>query len=281
MKYLVGIVTYNPNIVEIRKKLVLLEKYDVVIVDNFSKNINSLREICKKFNVSIIENTKNMGIAFALNQIFASADKNKFEWVLTLDQDSEISDSLLKKFNMCPFDKQVGIYCPKVYDTVSKVFVQDTKDRNNSKKYSEIDKCITSGSLTSVKAWKEVDGFDNYLFIDEVDNDFCYRLKENNFYILIISDAIMNHQIGKTKVLTLFGKKIFIRNHSVMRKFYITRNRLYLDKKYYGHIKVKTALTTVLFVIKTLIFEDNKLSKLKANNQGVIAVMKYSLKDKK
>lgn len=274
MKYLVGIVTYNPNVIEIRKKLALLEKYDVVIVDNSSKNINSLKETCKKFNVSIIKNTKNMGIAFALNQIFAFANKNNFEWVLTLDQDSDISNSLLVTFNMCPSNNQVGIYCPKVYDIVSKTFVQNIKNATNGEKYSEIDRCITSGSLTSVKAWKEIDGFDNYLFIDEVDNDFCYRLRKKGLRVLIISDAIMNHQIGKTKVLTLFGKKIFVRNHSVMRKFYITRNRLYLDRKYYGHIKFQTALTTVMFIVKTLIFEDKKYDKFLASNKAIIYAIK-------
>lgn len=272
MKYLVGIVAYNPNIIEIKNKLTLLreKEYNVIIVDNSSKNINILKETSKNFDTFLIENSENMGIAFALNQIFEFAEKKKFEWVLTLDQDSDISDSLLETFSMCPMNNQVGVYCPKVYDIISRTFVQNGKAETNRKKYSEIDKCITSGSLTSVKTWKEIGGFDNYLFIDEVDNDFCYRLKKDGYHILIISDAIMNHQIGKTRVLTLLGRKVFIRNHSAMRKFYITRNRLYLDKKYYGHIKVRTVLMTIMFIVKTLIFENEKLDKFLASNKGII-----------
>ena len=70
-----------------------------------------------------------------------------------------------------------------------------------------------------------------YLFIDEVDHDFCYRLVNAGFKIGISKDVVISHKIGETKVKKLLGKKIFIRNHSAFRKYYISRNIIYLSKK--------------------------------------------------
>lgn len=270
MEFLIGIVTFNPLIKRLKARLELLANFekDIVIVDNGSNNAEQIELLCNEIGVTFIGNKENKGIATALNEIFRFANENNISWVLTLDQDSLINERFLEKMEMYGIDqKNVGIYCPKIHDVVSNEFWPLV---HSESKYIPIEKCITSGSLTSVYAWKMVDGFDEYLFIDEVDNDFCYRLREKNFRILLIPNIILDHKIGHTRVITIFGKKISVRNHSAMRKYYITRNRLYLDKKYYGKIKVKTLIMTILFVIKTMIFENNKFEKLKACNRGIL-----------
>lgn len=276
MEFLVGIVTFNPDISQLQTNLAFFcsEKKKVIVVDNGSGNIRDIRKICEQLNnVILLSCSTNEGIAKALNRAFAFAKQNNYSWVLTLDQDSEVDLNLLNQFRKCPESTTVGIYCPRIYDFVSGEYWPEVK--SNSQEVVEIDKCITSGALTSVRAWSEINGFDNYLFIDEVDNDFCFRLRKRKYKIVLLCNALLKHKIGRTKVIKLLGRKIFIRNHSAMRKFYITRNRLYLDKKYYGHIKVQTAIMTVLFIIKTLVFEDQKLAKFFASNKGIIYAIKH------
>ncbi len=273
MKFIVGIVSYNPDIVELSNCVNLVTEFgcEVIIVDNFSENIVDINGLIhNKKCCHLIRNKENLGIAKALNQIFDFANELGYDWVLTLDQDSHLDDDILSKYAGCDDDKKVGIYCPRVHDLISDVIWPGDS-------VSEIDKCITSGSLTSVQSWKDVSGFDEYLFIDEVDNDFCYRLKNAGYKLSIISGAILNHKVGKTRVVYFLGKKIFVRNHSAIRKFYITRNRLYLDKKYHGHIKVSTIIKTVLFMVKTICFENDKINKAKACYDGIREAFKVDV----
>lgn len=273
MEFLVGIVTYNPLIDQFKEKLLFFKvnNFKVLIVDNGSNNSSLIKSVCKDVGVNFIGNKKNLGIAFALNEIFNYAQKEGYSWVLTLDQDSLANLKLLNSFKKCEDKDDVGIYCPKIHDIISDEYWPVVE---NDKEFVNIEKCITSGSLTSVAAWRVIGGFDDYLFIDEVDNDFCYRLLKSNYKIMLLPHAILKHKIGNTKIIRVFGIKLSIRNHSPMRKFYITRNRLYLDKKYYGKIRIKTLFMTYLFIIKTIIFEDNKVEKLRSCIRGMKAAFK-------
>lgn len=265
--FIIGIVSYNPDIEDFEENLSRINFGNILVVDNGSLNINEIESTCKRLSVNLIKNKKNLGIAAALNQIFSYAKSKNFMWVLTLDQDSKIDKSILHRMKCCKNDQSVGIYCPQIYDYVAGEVWPNVAQK---KGYTEIKKCITSGSLTSVEAWEAVNGFDEYLFIDEVDNDFCYRIRMKGYKILLVSHIRLEHKVGKTKVIKFMGNKIFVRNHSAMRKYYITRNRLYLDKKYYKKIRVKTLAITFMFILKTLIFEDKKFDKLKACNRGIL-----------
>ena len=265
VEFLVGIVSYNPSIESFKNNLKRIKYSDILIVDNGSKNKVEIESVCKRNNVKLIKNSRNLGIASALNQIFSYAKKKRYTWVLTLDQDSQIDETVLKHMKKCKNNQAVGIYCPQIYDYIANVVWPQTHLENS---YTEITRCITSGSLTSVSAWDSIGGFDEYLFIDEVDNDFCYRLRKQGYKILLIPHTRMKHKVGKTKVRNFLGIKLFIRNHSAMRKYYITRNRLYLDKKYYKKIRIKTIAKSLLFILKTFAFENDKLEKLKACGRG-------------
>jgi rhamnosyltransferase len=86
------IVTYNPKIDRFKDVInSIVNQVDfIIIVDNGSKNINDIKEICSiKSNIEIIENDINYGIGKALN-IGIEKLKNNYDWILTLDQDSVI-----------------------------------------------------------------------------------------------------------------------------------------------------------------------------------------------
>ena len=71
----------------------------LVIVDNGSnkETIDVLKEIEKNNNhVEVIYNENNLGIGKALNQGVEVAIKNNFQWVLTMDNDSEATTSMVE-----------------------------------------------------------------------------------------------------------------------------------------------------------------------------------------
>ena len=45
------------------------------------------------------------------------------------------------------------------------------------------ERVIASGNIINLQAWNKVGRFDNSLFIDEVDHDFCHRLTQEKYKI--------------------------------------------------------------------------------------------------
>ncbi len=77
---------------------------------------------------------------------------------------------------------------------------------------------MTSGSVISVRKALEIGGFDERLFIDEVDHEICYRAVGAGFSLFQSSDVFLSHQLGNPIVWhTIFGT-VRTLNHSPFRR---------------------------------------------------------------
>ena len=96
---LAGIVCFNPDILGLKRNIAAIEPQvdKILIVDNNSFNIESIKNISD--NIEIIELKENKGIAFALRWIAEFAINGKYEWFLTLDQDTVVRDNIIKKYS--------------------------------------------------------------------------------------------------------------------------------------------------------------------------------------
>ena len=114
-------------------------------------------------NVYYIPLDENYGIAKALNVGFSCAKKQGFSWVLTMDQDSLLSQNMLAGYTkfINVSHQKIGIVCPllQVYRD-EKVLLQDS--------YVQVNEALTSGSLINMDAYDAAGGFLEKLFIDEV-----------------------------------------------------------------------------------------------------------------
>lgn len=115
-----------------------------------------------------------------------------YEWVLTMDQDSILPDGMVADFSKYLDEPEIGIVCPKVVDK-RRAYMEVQLD--DSIEY--IDMCITSASCTSIKAWEQIGKFDEWLFIDLVDNEFCKRLVESGYKILRLNKWVLDQEFGK------------------------------------------------------------------------------------
>lgn len=224
----------NSSLENIKKYSSLFNK--IFIVDN-SKTDNS--NLIKDFNnIVYIPNLSNLGIAKATNIGCERAFQDGFDWVMTMDQDSSWEITELKKFiNLVENNKDKSIisFAP-VHSNKTKSLVGELKEKSNKKIKSQIiyqSKVMASGNIISLKVWKEVNGFNNDLFIDEVDHEFCYKLIEAGYKICEFQDISMYHTLGNVK------KTILPRpcKHSGVRLFYIFRNMLYIKDKYPKYFK--------------------------------------------
>ena len=263
-----GIVLFNPDINRLKENIsaVIVQCTHIYLVDNGSNNIGDVSELLNQYNqskISILCNKENRGIAKALNQLTAAAQKDGFKWVLTLDQDSVAPSNIVEEFEKYINNSNTGMLCPVICDR-NKGAIVEAKNG-----YKEIDECITSGSLLNIKAWSEIGGFDESMFIDGVDFDICYRIRQNGYKILCIQSVVLLHELGRIEYHRFLFWKVFVKNHSAFRKFYIARNTVYLARKEHSNI-VKAILQNVKLFLIAICYEDDKCKKSKKILQGTI-----------
>lgn len=269
-----GIVLYNPDINKLTENInSIINQVDyVILVDNGSENKSDIEDTLKqRFNYSdkvIIKfSQKNNGIAWALNEAFKIAEEQSVKWVLTLDQDSVCPSDMIKryiKYSASTDKSKIGILCPTIVDKNAGILEGDIH------KTEAIKRCITSGSFTSLKAWKQIHCFDEKMFIDGVDFDFCDRLRKNGYQLIRIGSICLTHELGKITTHRFLFKTVKVQNHSALRKYYIVRNRFYLSRKEKNPFAIiKSFFFVIKFSATIVLYEKNRRKKLNAVLKGM------------
>ena len=263
----IGIVLYNPNIELLKENITRLKAItnSIIFIENGSNNKD---EIIKTVNheYKIIFNEKNLGIAKALNQLLNEAINENKEYLLTLDQDSRMTryifDNLYKYRNV----ENVAIVCPTIYD------INKKKNKKKKKKYEYVNRCITSGSLMNLSICSKLEKFDEKMFIDYVDFDYCKNVTLAGYKIIKVRDAILPHEIGKRLTKKILFFYVYPTNHSSFRVFYYIRNIKYYYWKYKKKMtikeKIKEKINIVWKFISIILYEENKKEKLLKAREG-------------
>ena len=265
MKILAGIILYNPDIPRLLQNIKeIKEQVDQLIcIDNGSTNLTSVRT-CLSKEIEIVELKENLGIAAALNRILEYAAREQFDWFLTLDQDSVCMPKLVDHYRLYTETPKAGILSCVIQDR------NFNSEEKSIETLQEIAECITSASLCNTVAVTTVGGFDEAMFIDSVDFDICRKLKRNGYKIYKIPFTGILHEVGHGKNVRLLWKKRVVYNHSVIRNYYMSRNHIYLAKKYFDEISIyKTLLKELEAELLILLYESEKLKKLHARHIGI------------
>lgn len=113
---------------------------------------------------------------------------------------------------------------------------------------------ISSGSLLPVDAWRRIGPFDESLFVDNVDLEWCMRARAAGFSLYGAGAAHLEHQLGDTRYRV--GHTVRLIVHSPERLYYMTRNRLLLYRRPYMPLKwkMKDSLRVVAKFTATMVF---------------------------
>lgn len=213
---------------------------------------------------------ENKGLSAALNQACGMAMERQYDWMLTMDQDSSFLDNdlavLIDGMDAAEtrFGK-LGIISP--YHLVSTHF-----DRQEEERYTEARFVMTSGNLLSLAAMTETGPFEEKLFIDCIDMDYCLRLRKRGYHIVQDNTVRLKHSLGNFKEGKIVALPVGYSNHNPLRRYYITRNRFYLIKKYIGFDPMLCWLqlrATLGDTVRVLFFEKDKPLKFRAMLTGL------------
>lgn len=270
------VVAYNPDVGIFKNINAIAKQVDkVIIVDNASntQSINLLKQI-ENDMVEVVYNNENLGIATALN-IGVKLLEKKYSWIVTMDQDSVADSNMIenmlyiwRKLPETEREETLSLF-PNFIDSK----VMNSEELLDGQLYEYVDAEITSGNMLNVEAFSRIGYFDESLFIDMVDTDFCMRLVEKNIKMIKVKNAILYHSLGQAERVKKGFLAFNTTNHSPLRRYYMTRNRLYTWKKYKHLASFTLQRDKKLFwkeIAKIILGEKQKLEKIKMMIYGYI-----------
>ena len=251
---------------------------EIIVVDNGSKaeTINMLKELEKEVTVIYLEDNK--GIASALNKGIKYSIEKGYNWILTLDHDSIITDNMIKNMLTCyeglnnELKEKVAMLVPVHVEEKEYQNGSNINEEKASNSYIEVLTEITSGALTKAEIYKNVGMYDEKLFIDLVDHDYCLSLNKKGFKIIQVNNATLIHNLGESVKKSVLGLKMIPTNHSPLRRYYMSRNRHYIWDKYKEDFPSWVLTDKRRFItenLKIVLFEDNKIEKFKYIKKGI------------
>jgi rhamnosyltransferase len=230
------IVTYHPTAGNIElMSSVLPQVQQMVVVDNGSRaeELLQLRAASQTLGFHLIENSENLGIADALNQGIRWAESQGYSWVVLLDQDSRITDSFIAQmfaaWESRPHRQRVGSLHPRYVDPETGFEPPVWRAKDGGPVIS-----LTSGALMPTWIFDKVGWFASEYFIDCVDFEYCFRLRAAGYLIADSRQAVLLHKAGNAqRTLNFLGFSFRPTHHSPMRRYYMSRNRIAVVRKYF------------------------------------------------
>ncbi len=159
----------------------------------------------------------NHGLAYAYNETLKKAYTSSIEWLAVFDQDSRMEDIQSIVNYIYNSNSNDAVICPYIsYDGA----------KPNIRGAETIRWTINSGSFLNVRLLKNKNiSYDEYYFLDRLDRDFCKQIETAKLRIRRVYNSVLFQSLGE-----IVNKKSV---HSPLRNYYMARNRLYYNHKFY------------------------------------------------
>ena len=266
------IVSYNPSEEILQNIGILCGQVDaVIVIDNGSSDerLSVLRNN-KDPKFELIENGGNLGLAAALNIGIRTVRARGFQWVAFFDQDSTIDADYFRNIwskVALTNDVQLGLISPCYMDRTSGRIMIPWTDKSGDPLIT-----MTSGTVIPVRIFDLCGYFDEGLFTDYVDIEFSLRIRSRRYKIVQCVEAILVHSLGRIKFYRVLGWTFQATHHSAIRRYYITRNRFHLYRRYclidprWFWMDFKSAIKET---IKIVVVEQDRIQKLHNIARGI------------
>ena len=246
------------------------KNYEIIVVDNNSKDKSHL--ICKeKFEeIKLIENSQNFGFCEGNN---IGAKNAKGEFIIIINPDTTVTPNWINEFLKANKENGDGIYQPKIISLEDKKTILSTgnmihlfgfgfaRDKGNlkTKNIENVEKITYSSGtciFTTKKLFEKIGMFDSFLFLYHDDLDLSWRAsmqKIDSFYV---------------PTITVFHKESYNFQWSSKKFYWLERNRKYCILTHYSK-ETQKKIASELFLSDVLVwisyfFKGFLLVKIKA-----------------
>jgi rhamnosyltransferase len=248
-------VAFNPNPERLAEQVRALqgEVGEVIVVDNASDAAVVRLPQLAGLPLRCLTLPENKGVAHGFNAGVAAAREKGAAYVLLLDDDSVPTPGMVEELLAACRGRSaedappVAAVGPRVQDSRDPhdyPFIRLGWLRNQHVRCSDTpgevidcDFLISSGSLVPIAALAEVGEFDEGLFIDSVDLEWCCRARARGYALYGVCSARLDHRLGDRRHAVFNTFELVV--HSPERVYYMTRNRFLLYRRPYMPLKWK------------------------------------------
>lgn len=256
MKIVCIVALYHPDPKELYEISRYIDDTDQMFLmdDSETSNQHLISECLGDFagKCSYIWNERNIGLCASVNRGITYALENGADWILLMDQDSAFETNILSAFknyiemheteNICALAPQYN------YDRHKRQIYRGTK----TIKWANM-----SGTLLNAGLLKSIGKFDERLFIDGLDVEWCTRARSKGYQIIEVGEAVLYHHPAFTKEFSLKNKVLFRYGwDKPSRYYYQFRSYWYIIKKYHDVESIKWFLVKLCKVL--LLFEHKR-----------------------
>jgi GT2 family glycosyltransferase len=177
----------------------------VVIVDNGSRNIQSLRQIALRYEATLVESPTNIGFSRACNLGAARANT---EFLFFLNPDARLAnDALDRMIESASHFSRASAFNPRITGINGRPFFKGRSDllprsrwipQNWPDDDCEINTLSGAALLVRRDAFEQVGGFDDQLFLFYEDDDLAIRLESRCGPLMFVRDASVTHGAGSS-----------------------------------------------------------------------------------
>ncbi|RZG69302.1 glycosyltransferase [Acinetobacter bouvetii] len=277
------VVTYNRKelLVECIKALELqtLTPSRILVINNASTDgtVGFIKKsnLLENSKITLINLDENIGGAGGFSTGMKYAFDNGADYVWMMDDDAMPHPKALENLMKYATSKHIygSLAINGEYTAWKTYLISENRSVNLKEEVPEISEVQSLpflGFLTSKEIYKSIKLPDTSYFIAADDTEYCMRAQENGFKIFICGNSYIDHPKAEYQEFNVLGRTINYVSLPPWKRYYDTRNRIFIAKKYFGIRLYLLTLPSIFFrLLISLTIEKNKYQQLKAYFFGV------------
>ena len=274
------VICYHPDVKILFDicRILVQDGSKVILVDN--TEISGLKENDIPVGCQLLRVGYNSGIAAAQNRGASAAISDGADILVFFDQDSQVSPGLILSLVSFLVPGQPTIVAPVCVDDVSGEIFAAVNLNNLGAPCSVgmtcdlepylVDIVLSSGNAMSTTAYNLIGPFDEDLFIDHVDTEWCLRCRSKEVPIYLCPSVKMSHRVGAKPISIGPFMNVLVHHHD--RCYYQIRNTLLIMRKSYVPclFALKELISISISRLLLLFFVDHKVKYFFSYVEGVI-----------
>ena len=246
----------------------------ILIVDNASTDgtIETLQQNgwLEQSKIQLIALKENMGGAGGFSTGMQSAFEQGADYVWMMDDDAVPHPTALEEIMRYVTPEHIyGSLAVNGEDTAwATTLLAENKTVHLKKQVpelAEVQSLPFLGFLSSKEIYQNIGLPDASYFIAADDVEYCMRAQHAGYKTFICGQSQIEHPKSDRYEFNFLGKKITCLNLVAWKRYYDTRNRLLIAKKYYGFkYYTQTIPASFIRLFAALLNEKNRLKQVKA-----------------
>ncbi|MGF6770097.1 rhamnosyltransferase [Paraburkholderia sp. GAS199] len=277
------IVLFHPSEAQLQRVVSMNAECDrLLVVDNSPRPDSEAAAWLTDAGVAVLHHGNRHGIAGAFNAGLDALFAQGAAAVALFDQDSDVPPGYfdVMRDRCASLGGTAFMAGPRIFDENDRRFLPELTtsglgvERLALRADANVQRCaflISSGSVISREAYARLGRFDESLFIDHVDTEYCLRALLCNVPIYLVPSLILPHRIGARRRHALGPFELTSMNHPGFRRYYSARNAMQIALQYGLRLPVAVVpnVLTLWQIVQIVLLEKDKLGKLGAIALGV------------